>query len=102
MRPPAQWSARGVTALMVAWIAASGTALTLWLVAEARGFARAFAEVGKSLGATSMEIEVDLLGAWPQLLPLYAVVVLLPAAAFVLMWRRARRRASPIHTATTS
>lgn len=82
MRNHFRWSSRAVTILLVAWIAASGTALTLWIVAEARRFGRAFVAVGESLGATSGEIEMDLLRAWPQLLPLYAVVVVLPAAAF--------------------
>ena len=35
--------------------------------------------------------DVDLLGAWPQLVVLYAAIVVLPAVAFWLLWRHARR-----------
>lgn len=92
MRPVNQWSTRAVTMVLAVWVAVSGTALSLWVAAEARVAARFFAAMGESWGATSMEIEVDLLGALPHLVPLYAAVVVLPAAAFWLMWRRAQRR----------
>lgn len=82
---------RTATIVVAAWIAVSGAALTAWIVAQARSFERAFTDAGPSLGATSVAIDVDLVGAWPQLVVLYAVIVALPAVAFWVLWRKSRR-----------
>lgn len=89
-----RWGRGHVAAAAASWTVLSAAALSLWIVAEARGFARAFTAAASSLGATSVEMEVDLLGGWAQLLPLYLGVAVFPSAVLVLLWRRARRRAS--------
>jgi hypothetical protein len=95
------WRGRSVAFLIGVWVAVSGIALSWWVVAEAGRLERALEGAALSIGATSADVEVDLLAVWPQLTLLYAAIVGLPVLAFWVMWRRARRIAAGTATAAS-
>lgn len=96
-----QWRAAPITALAAAWAAASAAGLTLYLVSSARDLERGLEGAAYGLGATEANVHVDLLGAWPQLVGLYAAVALLPPAVLVGLWWRARSAAGRVRAVGT-
>ena len=92
MRALATWHRRPLFTLLVAWVIASATSLTLWVAAQAHSLEHGLNEMLYRLGATESSVHVDVLGGWPRLALVYAAVVLLPPLAVLGMWRRAARR----------
>ena len=86
-----QWRPAPVAALLMAWVACTGTLLTLFFVAQLRSVQREYTEMGFRFGTTAPHVEVDWLAMWPQLAVIYLVVVVLPPTVLWLLWRRARR-----------
>ena len=79
-----------VTAVIASWVVASGTMLTLYLIAAARSVIRIFEDIGYRTGATSLDIHASFGDAWLEIGAGYLGIVILPAVLFFILWRRAR------------
>ena len=90
MRPLSQWTRRTVGLATFAWVVAATAALALWIAHSIGNLRGAFAGSARSLGGSLTDFGVDPhapLTDWLPLLGVYVVVVLAPAAVFVLRWR---------------
>jgi len=84
-----EWQRGPIVSLIVAWIASTGAILTIFFLAQARSAERAMREMGVLLGAGAAAPQVDWLGALPQIVGYYMLIVLLPPLVLWLLWRRA-------------
>jgi hypothetical protein len=85
-----QWQRGPIMTIIVAWVACTGAILTIFFLAEARSAERAMQEIGFRLGPGAAAPRIDWLGALPQIVAYYILLVLLPPLVLWLLWRRAR------------
>ena len=84
-----QWQRGPIVTLIVAWIACTGAILMIFFLAQARSAERVIREMGFRLGAGAAAPQIDWIGALPQIVGYFLLIVLLPPLVLWLLWRRA-------------